>query len=167
MIDSDGYRSNVGIILRENLPSGWTLVDSFPPVSSVDADKQVARWIFRNPQAVTDVFYLLQVPADLGALEQSADISGEVIANPDGQRTVVSLHSGAAMTLAPIHWADRNANHVIDDMEILDLSDLSDRTGPLDFGWEEIEDLWEAGAYHWNAQERRFVAGRDPDSVQN
>ncbi len=145
-----------GMILKEVFPVGWRLIEAEPAVSHIDEGIGIARWIFRNPPQTKNVFYLLEVPEDAGP-ESDVTIDGELIANPDGQRSAVPLESLGTMQVKPFHWADSNGNLVIDDLEILELSDLTDDTGQLNLDWDLIESLWEAGAYQWQVDKKQFV----------
>lgn len=145
-----------GMILKETFPPGWHLVESQPVTSHLDVEAGVARWIFRKPLLKTRVFYILEVPESTLPGSDSK-IIGELIANPDGQRFSAQLHSVGTMEVKPFHWADRNGDQVIDDVEILDISDLTDEADSIHLGWDLIEAIWEAGAYRWAAEKKQFV----------
>ena len=108
-----------GMILKETFPKGWRLLESEPAFSHLDAEARVARWIFRKPTLVTQVFYILEVPDDIYS---GADmtITGELIANPDGQRSVALVQAIGNTQVKPFHWADSNGDQIIDDVEILE-----------------------------------------------
>ncbi len=145
-----------GMILKEKFPPGWRLLDSVPVASSVDVDAAGARWIFRNPAPTVNLYYLLLVAE--GAADATPPlISGEIIANPDGRRSSVALTSPEQMQIGPLHWADSNGNSVIDDLEILEVSDLAEKVAALDLQWDLIESLWEAEHYRWSEEQRQFV----------
>lgn len=145
-----------GMILREQYPVGWKLVASEPPASSLDNEIGKARWIFRKPQLQTSVAYLLEVPKD-SKVASSVQLKGELIANPDGQRTAIPLQTVGKMEVQPLHWADTNGNLIIEDLEILEVSNLLDETGQLHLDWDRIESLWDAGGYQWHAEKSEFV----------
>lgn len=145
-----------GMILREEFPTGWKLVASEPPASSLDNEVGKARWIFRKPQLQTSVAYLLEVPSD-ASLSGTVQLTGELIANPEGQRTAIVPETVGQMRIQPLHWADTNGNQIIEDLEILEVSNLLDETGQLHLDWELIEALWDAGGYRWIAEKAEFV----------
>ncbi len=151
-----------GMILREEYPVGWKLVASEPPASSLDNEVGKARWIFRKPQQQTSVAYLLEVPKD-AEIESIVELQGELIANPDGQRTAIPLQAVGQMTVKPLHWADTDGNLVIEDLEILEVSDLLDETGQLHLDWDLIEALWDAGGYRWDEKKSEFTPLRQAD----
>ena len=144
------------MILREEYPAGWKLVASEPPASSLDNEVGKARWIFRKPQQQTSVAYLLEVPKD-AEVDRSVELQGELIANPDGQRTAIPLQAVGQMIVKPLHWADTDGNLVIEDLEILEVSNLLDETGQLHLDWDQIEALWDAGGYRWDEKKSEFV----------
>lgn len=145
-----------GMILKETLPNGWHLVESEPVVSHLDVDAGVARWIFRNPTLKTRVFYILEVPEDIHP-DADMTMTGELIANPDGQRSATLVQSVGTMQVKPFHWADSNGDLVIDDVEILELSDLTEEAKSLHLDWDLIETIWETGAYRWQTEKKQFV----------
>jgi len=145
-----------GMILREEFPQGWKIVESDPPASSLDNLEGVARWIFRNPGLETMVSYRLEVPKT-AVLGEEPRLVGELIANPDGQRYSIPVQSIGSMIVRPLHWADTNGNQVIDDLEILEVSGLLDEIGQLHLDWDALENIWDAGGYRWNEASGRFV----------
>lgn len=151
-----------GMILRESYPLGWKLVASEPPASSLDNEEGKARWIFRKPQLQTVVSYLLEVAKDAKIATQ-VDLQGELIANPDGQRSAIPVQTSGKMEVQPLHWADLNGNQIIEDLEILEVSELLDETGQLHLDWDLIEMLWNAGGYEWQAKKGEFVPQRRID----
>ncbi len=144
------------MILKERLPAGWRFVDAKPKASNGDEKNGLVRWIFKTPLHQAKIFYLLEVAA-AARVGEHIEVSGELVANTATGPYTVAIPSRGKLTVAPLHWADRNGNSVIDDMEILAVSDLSAETGDALVNWNLIEDLWEAGGYRWDQQERRFV----------
>jgi transcriptional regulator with XRE-family HTH domain len=145
-----------GVIVKEQFPAGWTLVAAVPPASSIGNQGGTARWMLRNPAAQTTIAYLLEVAAAADA-DPAPRISGEVIANPDGHGSPIPVSAGEPMRIAALHWADADGNQVIDDSEILEISDLFDETAELRSEWQRIEELWDAGGYRWDKSAGRFV----------
>jgi len=145
-----------GMILKETFPAGWRFIESEPAVSHLDADTGVARWIFRKPLLKTRVYYILQLPEDIKA-DSDLTFSGELIANPDGQRTSALIQSDRTIQVKPCHWADKNCDLIIDDVEILELSDITDEAESLHLDWDLIEQIWEVGAYRWDIEKKQFI----------
>ena len=146
-----------GVIIKEQFPEGWKLIASVPTASSIGSQGAIARWMLRNPAIHTSIAYLLEVAATADSASTSR-IIGEIIANPDGQRSVIPVSAQEAMQVAPLHWADVDGNHIIDDMEILEISDLFDETAEFRSEWERIEEIWDAGGYRWNEAAGHFVS---------
>lgn len=145
-----------GMILKETFPPGWQLIESVPVASSVDDYAGGARWIFRNPGHVVDLYYMLRVAKD-NVSDEGVSIDGEVIVNPEGRHYLISSASERTMQLRAFHWSDQNGDSVIDDMEILDVSELLDVTESLNLEWDLIEAIWEAEAYRWDEETENFV----------
>jgi transcriptional regulator with XRE-family HTH domain len=145
-----------GMILKEEFPPGWTFISSEPEAASVDAPAGVARWIFRNPQTLFNVYYRLGVPDDV-PLEKIITVSGELTANPEGRQFILPVSADQRTSIRPFHWADTNANYVIDDMEILVFSELTENTSELDEEWYLVEQIWHSGSYQWDDVNYRFV----------
>ena len=145
-----------GMILKETFPLGWRLLESEPVAAHLDSRAGVARWIFRKPLVDSRVFYLLEVPENI-LPDTDMSITGELIANPEGQRTAVMVQSLGTMEVRPFHWADVNGDLVIDDIEILEVSDLTDEARTLNLDWDLIEAIWETGAYLWDSEKKQFV----------
>lgn len=145
-----------GMILKEEFPPGWKFVSSEPEVASVDMVAGVVRWIFRNPITPLQVYYRLDVPHDI-QLEKQITVNGELIVNPEGKQFVLPVASDQQTSIRPFHWADSNANYVIDDMEILIFSELTENTSELDEEWYLVEQIWHSGSYRWDDVNYRFV----------
>ncbi len=150
-----------GMILKETFPEGWKLFESQPVVSHLDSAAGVARWIFRKPLLKTRVYYILAVPDNIQP-GSSVEISGELIANPEVQRTSALVQSVGAMQIQPYHWADKNGDWIIDDLEILELSDLTEEAESLHLDWDLIESIWETGAYRWDPDKKQFTPVQPP-----
>jgi transcriptional regulator with XRE-family HTH domain len=155
-----------GMILREEFPKGWKLVEADPLPSSLDNLEGMARWIFRSPTTQTSVSYKLEVDNN-SVLGEYVELSGELIANPDGRRYEVALQNVGAMRVEALHWADTNGNQIIDDLEILEVSDLVDAAGKLHLDWDLIEKIWDAGGYQWDEKKNQFVPAQPDISLDN
>lgn len=155
-----------GMILREEFPAGWKLVEADPPPSSLDNLEGMARWIFRTPTTETSVSYKLEVSKD-AILGEPISLSGELIANPNGGRFAVALENVGTMKVETLHWADTNGNQIIDDLEILEVSDLVDDAGQLHLEWDLIEKLWNAGGYQWDKKKNQFLPVHPKSSSKN
>lgn len=155
-VEIDSEKKLKGMILKERFPVGWQLIESIPVASSVDGQASGARWIFRNPEQHVTLYYLVRVAEDSDS-DVDTHIIGEVIANPDGQHSSIVIENGVSMSVKPLHWADTNGNAIIDDLEILEVSNMTEETGQLNLEWDLIESIWEAGSYQWHTEKRQFV----------
>ena len=145
-----------GMILKETLPVGWDLLASEPVASHYDSDTGIVRWIFRKPQTNTTVLYLLSVPSGV-EIDSNVEIAGELIANPDKHRSVAVVNSVGKMKINFFHCADTNGDFIIDDLEILELYDLTEPVKNMDLGWDLVEQIWEADGYKWSIEKNKFV----------
>jgi len=145
-----------GMILKESLPLGWNLLASEPVASHYDSDTGIVRWIFRKPQTSTTVLYLLSVPSDV-EIDSDVGITGELIANPDKHRSVAVVSSVGNMIINFFHCADTNGDYIIDDLEILELYDLTEPVKNMDLGWDLVEQIWEADGYKLSIEKNKFV----------
>ena len=150
-----------GMILKETFPAGWRLIEAQPVVSHIDSETGKARWIFRKPPQKITVYYLLQVP-DSAKAGDNLTIHGELKANPDGQRTATTVDTVGHMQIKPFHWADTNGDGAIDDLEILEVSDLTEEAASLNLDWDLIESIWEMGSYQWRPEQKAFVPLEPP-----
>lgn len=145
-----------GLIVREEFPPGWVLVEADPPPASLDNVNGSVRWMIRNPLQRKQIVYILQAP-EKSKFDSLIDLHGEVVANPNGQRFSTSIPSTGTLKIAPLHWADMNGNSVIDDLEILDVSDMVDESEHIHFGWDLIEEMWDADAYSYDIEKYEFI----------
>lgn len=154
-----------GMILKETLPSGLQFVSAEPEATSIDVERGIVRWIFRQPVVPMKVVYRLQVAREL-PLGSALGIVGEVITNPEGQQSIQPIESTAPISIAPVHWADTNGNMVIDDLEILAFSELLEGSSVLEGEWELLEELWHAGGYFWDSEQFQFRPVTDADETK-
>ena len=149
-------KQEMKVILKESIPARWEYSGSYPASSKIDSEHSTVRWIFKNSSAQKNIYYRLLVPPEASA-GTSVTITGQVVTHSNGRQSQVKINSAQTMTIAPFHWADRNADNVIDDMEILTVSDYAEEAGDELVGWDELELLWEAGHYRWDSRFDRFV----------
>jgi hypothetical protein len=114
------------------------------------------RWMIRNPEQLIKIIYVLRPPLDI-PFGGEIKLTGEVVANPDGQRFSYQLPSENILKIAPLHWADINGNSKIDDLEILEVSDMVDISTQIHFAWDLIEKMWDAGGYRYDREKHVFV----------
>ncbi len=153
-----------GLIVREEFPPGWNLVEADPPPASLDNLSGNVRWMIRDPAQLKKIVYILQPPVDIPFGTQVM-LKGEVVANPDGQRFSLSVPGTGVLEIAPLHWADTNGNSMIDDLEILDVSDMVDASAQIHYDWDLIEKMWDAEGYRFDQKKLVFLPLKiDPSS---
>lgn len=151
-----------GYILREYLPKGWKLLQSNPPASSLDNDNGMVRWIVKAGDDRERIVYLVQV--DRFARKGSDGIfQGEVVAGSGGSQAAVPVHGEGRVAVAPVLWADLNADSRIDDGEMLQASYTVDEMAGVHIDWLDLERLWNAGGYRWDDKSATFVPVRPLD----
>ena len=79
--------------------------------------------------------------------------------NGDGQKNL-PVDGMTQTTVAPVIWADANGDHVIDDAEMLQASYTVDEMQGVHIDWPQLEKLWDAGKYEWNAEKGKFTSVR-------
>ncbi|MFO7578575.1 MAG: helix-turn-helix transcriptional regulator [Pelovirga sp.] len=159
LVEVAGTASLKGMILREDYPPGWTFGAAQPEAASRDDSSGEARWIVRHPVLPLQVYYRLEVPRQ-ATIGTDVFLTGELIANPDGQHFSIPVGSAAdGFRIAPFHWADADANLVIDDLEILEFSELVEKIPELEGEWPLVEQIWLAGGYRWDDRDYRFLPG--------
>lgn len=150
-----------GLIVKEEFPPGWNLVEADPPPSSLDNLNGSVRWMLRNPDQVKQIVYVLQVPKNV-PMGKTISLSGEVVANPEGQRFSIVTASTGSLRIAPLHWADVDGNSQIDDLEILEVSDRIDQAENIHYDWDLVERMWDAGAYKYDLKTQSFAPRKQP-----
>ncbi len=144
-----------GLILRENIPPGWMVIEAYPPASSLDNVEGTIRWILKTGNARQTVSYLVRVSpeAQMGEL---GSFRGEVVAHLNGRGGSVSVAGAQQVRTAPYIWADLDGDGVIDDGEMLQASDAFDEMEGVRLDWSELETIWDAGRYRWDPETGEF-----------
>ncbi len=145
-----------GVILREYFPKGWKLVEAFPPASSLDNVNGIARWIIKAGDDRARVVYLVQVDSAT-KMNSEASFQGDIIASREGNQSAVPIQGESKMTVAPFHWADSDGNGRIDDGEMLEGSFTIEDMAGVHLDWHDLEMLWDADSYLWDARKKQFV----------
>lgn len=148
-----------GFILREALPKGWTLQQANPPPSSLDNDSGMVRWIVKAGDVRDRIVYLIKVddravPGSFGVFR------GEVVAGAGNTKSALPVTGQSQVAVAPKLWADLDGDGRIDDSEMLQASYVVDEMAGVHIDWLELERLWNAGGYRWDAAKGRFTPVR-------
>lgn len=147
--------ANRGLILREKFPSGWTLVESSPPPSSLDNVEGMARWILKSGERDLRIAYLLKI-GEKRAENAEETFHGDVVSRSGGGDLPMTVGGAMTIRIAPIHWADMDGNHVIDDSEMLHATDWFEEMHDVHLDWDLLENLWDAKSYEWDDREKKF-----------
>lgn len=147
-------------IIREHFPPGWEVIESSPPASSIDNQDGMARWIVKPGEERTSIAYLVRVDAR-SPLGMVARFRGEIVATVDEKNQAIASVGENEMRVAPFNWSDFNGDSIIDDAEMLEASTAFEELEGVHLEWKELERLWDAGRYHFDAVARRFVASKD------
>ena len=69
----------------------------------------------------------------------------------------MSVLGDSAVTVAPVHWVDTNADGRIDDAEMLEGSFTIEDMAGVHIDFDDLEKLWDAGNYRWDKVKGVFV----------
>lgn len=152
-----------GFILREYLPKGWKLLQSNPPASSLDNDNGMVKWIVKAGDSRERIAYLVQVDRQARS-GSDAVFQGEVVAGAGSGQSAVPVQGDGRIAVAPVLWADRNADGIIDDGEMLEASYTVDEMAGVHIDWLELERLWTVGGYRWSDPQGKFIPVRPLDT---
>ncbi|MEA3465813.1 MAG: helix-turn-helix transcriptional regulator [Thermodesulfobacteriota bacterium] len=151
-------------VVRETLPPGWTLVAAVPAPDSVDVKSGLVRWIVQLEQEPLQIYYLARV-SSADALGKMVRFDGELVVHFATGRSRCELLGASRLVISHVHWADLNADYIIDDDEMLDASYLSKNMANLSLNLDAVEDLWIEEHYYWDEQFSRFRSGWPDTSV--
>jgi len=151
------YRdNNSGVIVREYFPKGWTIVQANPPASSLDNINGVARWIVKAGDNRDRIVYLVQVDPQ-AKLNTESLFQGEIVASKQGSQSAVPVQGEDKVVVSNVHWADTDGDGHIDDGEMLEASFTIEDMEGVHIDWNDLEKLWVAGSYSWDAKKEKFV----------
>ena len=148
-----------GLIIRERLPSEWRLVNSMPPATTAQGPSEEVKWLIPPGSGPVTISYTVQVPLASG-LKTTALFEGEIVAH-GGEITRRGACGGdRSLTVAGVHWADKNGDGRIDDDEIMPAYYLTEEMKGLGLDWKEIEAIWSGKGYRWDSQKNEFEVVR-------
>lgn len=145
------------IVVREQIPAKWELVEALPEPDSFDPDTGLMRWILEVGQNPVSIHYIAKV-AEQAPLHSLQKFRGELVLRseePAHERT--GMLGANQLVIEPVHWADLNADKRIDDDEMLDASYLAESAAPLALGMEKLEKLWMAEHYYRDPDTHDFI----------
>ncbi|MBR5346490.1 MAG: helix-turn-helix transcriptional regulator [Deltaproteobacteria bacterium] len=148
--------NNNGFILRESFPSGWKIVESYPPPSSLDNERGVIRWISKRVEKDFWVNYLIKVDPQ-ARLHTNTSFRGSLIAAPEQRTSSKKVEGAGSVRIAPFLWADENGDNQIDDKEMLMASKIAEEMKDVHLDWNLLQTIWDAGRYSFNRETQAFA----------
>lgn len=140
------------VVLRETLPSGWTLVKSSIPPDAGPSAEGLVRWIVSTDRDEKQVVYHVRAPAEARIGTRSI-YTGEVVTpGPRGRRVPVT--GNARIDLEWVHWADENGDFELSDSELLDALERIELLPGPELDPARLRDIWRAGGYSWDERTR-------------
>jgi transcriptional regulator with XRE-family HTH domain len=149
--------SSTGLIVKERLPAGWRLVNSFPPAATGQADAGEVKWLIPTGSGPLTISYTVQV-SPTAPLSSTATFAGEIVAHVGEIARKAACGGDRTVTVAGVHWVDRNGDGRIDDDEIMPAYYLSEEMKGLGLDWKTIEAIWSGKGYRWDPRTGGFEA---------
>lgn len=143
------------LIIKESLPTGCLPVKSAPPFTTIDVKNSLIKWINRSGEKNTPIAYLLRMPPAAKSGEPIRFTGNITVRNHGGSAATIS--GSSSLTCSNFHWADTNQDGRIDDDEILAAYDTFGALDALGFDWAEIDNIWSAQGYHWDAKKKKYI----------
>ncbi len=131
------------VLVQESLPHGLEVVSTIPVATS--ASDGVLKWLRKQQDSRQRFIYLVRAA---GANGEVLHVSGSIKVSKGSGRIAVS--GGQDIRLAPVHWADRNGDFVINDDEILQVYDHFGNIPAMVDALNTIEEIWLGSGYRWN-----------------
>jgi transcriptional regulator with XRE-family HTH domain len=145
-----------GLIIKEHLPDGWSLVSSSPQVKSGKSATGEIKWLIPSGTGNFRILYTVRVASN-AQLQSQAIFRGSMVSHSDGLSQTEATGGDQNLVVAGIHWADTNGDSRIDDDEIMPAYYLTEEMKGLGLDWNKIESIWNSGGYHWDRQKEEFL----------
>ncbi len=142
--------SPVPFILRESFPGSVTVKNAVPPFTALNGKE--GKWIETADK--NDLLFGYPARADRNIspgdeLVFSGHLYVEEQQLPIGGTTTIKVDNH--------HWADRNADNVIDDNEILAIYSFFKLFKKMGIDIDEIQRIWAGNGYRWDEAKGMFV----------
>ncbi|RPI51161.1 MAG: XRE family transcriptional regulator, partial [Deltaproteobacteria bacterium] len=139
------HAGSLSLILRESVPQECTPIEAVPAFTAIDEKTGDLKWIYQaDMQKIT--FCYLAVINPGARLEKELQFEGTVTVRK-GRSTTTPINGPNTLRLSTLHWADANGDKKIDDEEILSVYDELGKMKNINFGIEQIEDIWSGSGY--------------------
>ena len=140
--------AETSIIIKESIPKTCSLVGYHPHASALTSGRDTLQWILSLPKEGLDFIYVLHCNKKI-KLGKRLKFSG-TITSRGARHANIPLEGEQITIVGPFHWADRNADHIIDDQEVLEAFDTLDSIEGLESDLRHLEILWAEGPYEWD-----------------
>jgi len=143
------------LLIRESLPSDCLVESGSPPFTGLDKERRAIKWIAKTAPGTTTFAYLVRPLAELQSGHRLT-FSGNLTRRKT-ENIATTITGSETLTISNHHWADTNADKLIDDEEILAVYDNFGGITGLDFDKELIDEIWSGSGYQWEPEQQRFI----------
>lgn len=144
-----------GLILKERLPEGWRLINSYPLAALGPVDAQEVKWLIPAGTGPLTISYTIRI-SPTALLQTTTTFAGEIVAPVGGISRKRACGGDLTIIVAGVHWADSNGDGRIDDDEIMPAYYLTEEMKGLGLDWKTIEAIWNGKGYHWDPRTGEF-----------
>ncbi|MBW1946324.1 MAG: helix-turn-helix domain-containing protein [Deltaproteobacteria bacterium] len=146
---------SLSLILRESVPKECTPIEAEPDFTAIDEKTGDLKWIYQTDMQKIIFCYLATTEPGV-RLEKELQFEGTITVRK-GQSTAMPIKGPNTLQISTLHWADANGDEKIDDEEILTVYDEFGKIKDINFGMEQIEDIWSGNGYRWDEKAKKFI----------
>jgi transcriptional regulator with XRE-family HTH domain len=146
---------SLSLILRESVPRECTPIEADPAFTAIDEKTSDLKWIYQTDMKKIAFYYLATINPGTRP-GRKLQFEGTITVRK-GRSTVTPIKGPNTLQLSPLHWADANGDKKIDDEEILTVYDELGKIKGINFGIEQIEDIWSGTGYRWDEKTKKFI----------
>ena len=146
---------SLSLILRESVPRECIPIEADPAFTAIDKKTGDFKWIYQTDRQKIAFCYLATINPGAG-LGEKLQFEGTITVRK-GRSTTTPIKGPNTLQLSPLHWADVNGDEKIDDEEILTVYDELGKIKDINFGIEQIENIWSGNGYRWDEKTKKFV----------
>lgn len=145
-------------ILQETLPDSCTPIKSVPPFIHKKAEQQTVKWICNSKKSPYFIAYLA-IASPASSSPEKLDFKGLMKVDKP-QDNSQKIRGSSFVTIANYHWADSDADSLIDDVEILAIYNSFDALNNLGVDLTLIKTIWSGKGYTWNPENQSYTVTR-------
>lgn len=149
------HSGSLSLILRESVPQECTPIEADPAFTTIDEKTGDLKWIYQTDMQKITFCYLAVINPGAN-FEKELKFEGTVTVRK-GRGTTTPINGPNTLRSTNLHWADVNGDKKIDDEEILTVYDELGKMKDINFGIEQIEDIWSGSGYGWDEKTKKFV----------